>query len=294
MRDSPGPRAPPRGTSPSKTTRRPERIVTRTCSVVRLSSAAPTVSASRAPPGPEMLPVRCPRRPVVPGRCDNERVERERPGDGTGRRAVLEGGVGLGHADDRYLRGIQGVSVTVRVDSALEAGDQLVRAGVDGPAAREGLVASRRPGLGAASRSPPGRSAHPALRSRRRGRRAASRAARALGRLVGVGPRRGEIVVLEDVDPRIPGAGEVVVCVLDARVEERNRHAVAAVAGQPESGPGGRAGWQVVPLEQLAGGGCRGRRCGPDRRPRPRENAGGGRSRARRAERRSPRAPARS
>ena len=68
-----------------------------------------------------------------------------------------------------------------------------------------------------------------------------------LGRLVGVGPRRGKIVVLEDVDPLENRAGEVVVCVLDARVEERNRHAVAAEAGQPESSAGGRAGGQVVP-----------------------------------------------
>ena len=86
-----------------------------------------------------------PRRPVVPSRCDNERVERQRPGDGTGRRAVLEGGVGLGHADDRDPRGVQGVPVAVRVDSALEAGDQLVRAGVDGPAAREVLLPARDP-----------------------------------------------------------------------------------------------------------------------------------------------------
>ena len=197
-----------------------------------------------------------PRRPVIPCRCDNERVERERSGDGAGRRAVLEGGVGLRHTDDRDPRGVQGVPVTVRVDRALEAGDQLVGAGVDGPAAREVLLPAGDPD-----------------REQRRVLRQAGEPARPsgaddeagelrpvsleLGRLVGIGPRRGEIVVLEDVDAFENRAGQVVVCVLDARVEQRDRHAAAAVTGQPESGPGGRAGRQVVPLEQLAGGGCR-------------------------------------
>src|SRR5262249_61290871 len=46
-----------------------------------------------------------------------------------------EGAVRLGHADNGDACRVMGVPVAVRVDGALEAGDELVGAAVDGPAA---------------------------------------------------------------------------------------------------------------------------------------------------------------
>ena len=74
-------------------------------------------------------------RPVVPGGSDDECVECECAGNGPRGWAVVEGGVGLGHADDRNARRVEGVPVAVRVDRPLETGDQLVGSGVDGPPA---------------------------------------------------------------------------------------------------------------------------------------------------------------
>ena len=74
-------------------------------------------------------------RSFVPGRHDDERVELGRAGDSQRHRPVREGGERLGDADDRNARGIQDVTVGVRVDRALEAGQQLVGAAVDGEAA---------------------------------------------------------------------------------------------------------------------------------------------------------------
>ena len=75
-----------------------------------------------------------------------------------------------------------------------------------------------------------------------------------LGRLVGVPLRAGEIVAVEDVDPFEDGAREVVVRVLHAGVEERDRHSPARGTGKAEPGPDTRARSELAPLEQLARG----------------------------------------
>ena len=193
------------------------------------------------------------RRPVVPGRCDHERVERKRTRHGSGGRTVLERRVGLRHADDRYPGGVQRISVAVRVDGALEAGDQLVSTGVDGPAACDIPLPACDPNREQCRvLRQAGQPARPSRAHDEAGE--LGPVPLELGRLVGVGLRRCEIVVLEDVDPLEHRAGEIVVRVLDARVEQGDRHAAAAVAGEAEAGAGGRAGGQVVPLEQLARG----------------------------------------
>ena len=56
-------------------------------------------------------------------------------GHGLGRRPVRERGERFHHADERDARRIVGIPVAVRVDRALQTGDQLVGAPVDGPVA---------------------------------------------------------------------------------------------------------------------------------------------------------------
>ena len=90
----------------------------------------------RAGAGPGDAPVARAGRAVVAGRRDDERVEIERARDGLGIRPVAEGVVRLGHADDGDSSRVVRVPVAVRVDGALEAGDQLIGSPVDGPAAR--------------------------------------------------------------------------------------------------------------------------------------------------------------
>ena len=90
------------------------------------------MSAAGEPPGPAIEPKSGPGDAVVPGRGDDEHVERERAGDRLRLRAVGERGERLGHAEQRDPGRVVGVAVAVRVDGALEPGDQLVAARVDG------------------------------------------------------------------------------------------------------------------------------------------------------------------
>ena len=73
---------------------------------------------------------------VVAGRRDHERVELQRALDRPRLRRVGEGRVRDGLADQRDPRRVVGVAVEVRVDRALEPGDQLVGARVDGRSRR--------------------------------------------------------------------------------------------------------------------------------------------------------------
>ena len=66
---------------------------------------------------------------VVAGGRDDDGVQVERALDGLGLGPVGERRVRLGDAEERDAHGIVRVAVAVRVDRALEAGDQLVRAG---------------------------------------------------------------------------------------------------------------------------------------------------------------------
>ena len=124
-----------RGSVRSSTTCRPLRSDTWTSSVSARVSAAPTVSAPAEPPGPATLPNAGPAGPSFPAADDDERVEPERSVDGAGCRIVCKGRVRRCHSDERDARGVVGVAVRVRVDRALEPGDQLVGAGIEGKAA---------------------------------------------------------------------------------------------------------------------------------------------------------------
>ena len=85
--------------------------------------------------GPGDVAVRRRRSTVVPGRRDDERVERERTRDGEGLRAVGEAGERLGERNERDARSVVRVAVAVRVDRSVEPGDDLVAARVDRPVA---------------------------------------------------------------------------------------------------------------------------------------------------------------
>ena len=110
---------------------------------------------------------------VVPRRCDDERVEVERALHGLGLRPVREGGVRLGHADERDPHRIVLVAVAVRVDEAVEPRDQLVAPAVDKLTA----VGSRLP-AGDANRKHTRRRRDTAKASRARSNRRGCRRAR--------------------------------------------------------------------------------------------------------------------
>src|SRR5439155_13502520 len=73
------------------------------------------------------------RAPVVAGRRDDERVERECARGRARLRPVGKPCERLGERDERDAGGIVRVAVVVRIDGAVEPGDQLVAAGVDRP-----------------------------------------------------------------------------------------------------------------------------------------------------------------
>jgi hypothetical protein len=86
-----------------------------------------------------------PGRAVVAGRRDDERVQVECSFDGAGIRRVGEGGVRCGQRDDGNARRVVGVAVEIRIDRALEPGDQLVGPRVHGPASGDVVLPPRDP-----------------------------------------------------------------------------------------------------------------------------------------------------
>src|SRR5439155_30442 len=96
------------------------------------TAEAPAAEA-RAAAGPGDVSVAGGRAPVVPGRGDDEGVERERAGCGAGLRPVCERRERLRQRDEGNPRRVVRVAVVVGVDRTLEPGDDLVAARVDRP-----------------------------------------------------------------------------------------------------------------------------------------------------------------
>ena len=113
----------------------PERTATRTCSVSLRRSAAPTRERAGRPSRARDRTESRAGRQVVAGRRHDQGVQLQRAVDGARLGRVGEGDVRLGQPDHRDARRVVRVAVPVRVDRGLEAGDQLVAASVDGPAA---------------------------------------------------------------------------------------------------------------------------------------------------------------
>ncbi len=175
-------------------------------------------------------------RPVIAGGGDDERVQPLgalcRPCD----RAVGEGRERLDERDQRDPGGIVRVAVAVRVDGALETGEELVGAGVHRVATRGvGLPAgdADRQDVGARrDAAEPSGSAFPDEQTCHLGAVALE-----LGRLRRLGVRPRVDAVVDEVDAVENVAVQVRPVDVHARVEQRNRHAAAGDAGEPNGRP---------------------------------------------------------
>ena len=137
---------PPRTrTGSSSTVSSPTRSSASASSTSRRASSVPTASASAAAAGAATVPNPGPGRPSFPTGATTSVPRRGRAGRGARFRAVGEGRVRLDAADERDRDGILDVAVAVRVDRALEPGEQKVAAAEDGPAARRPSAASPSP-----------------------------------------------------------------------------------------------------------------------------------------------------
>ena len=231
----PGVTDPASGRSRSRRTSRPARTTTRTsCAAPRVSNA-PTVSASRAPAGPPTLPKAGPPGPSFPAAVTTSVSSANGAAHRPRQRAVRERGERLDERDERDPGRVVRVAVAVRVDGALEAREELVGAGVDRVAAAVvGLPpgdADRehgRAGSDAAEpRGPPGadeQAGH--LRA----------VALELGRVGRLRVRARVRPVPDHVEAVEHVAVQVRLVQVDARVEQRDRHAASAQAGEPDGG----------------------------------------------------------
>ncbi len=104
------------------------------------ASTAPTVSASGAAPGAPSAPKAAPAAAFVPCGGDDERPQPGRTGHRARLGAVHEGGEGLDHGREGDRGPVQDDSVPVRVDRALEPGEQEIAASENGIAAVRRLL----------------------------------------------------------------------------------------------------------------------------------------------------------
>ena len=130
--ERPGATTPPSGWSPETSTRSPASRSTwpGRASTPRVDRAGRESGGRAARPADAA--VRRPRRPVVAGGGDDERVERRGSRRGGGERAVRERGERLHHADESHAGGIVRIAVLVRIDRELDPGEELIRPAVDG------------------------------------------------------------------------------------------------------------------------------------------------------------------
>ena len=203
-----------------------------------------------------MLPYPGPARPSLPAGATTSVSSRSAPADGSGRRAVLEGCERLGDPDERDPRRVESDAVQVRVDGALEPGDQLVGAAEDRPAPARLALPARDPD-----------------REHRRPGRDAVHLPRAFGadeeaghlravpfepcRVLRAGPRVRVAGVAHDVVAARDLAEDVRVVRVDARVEQCDRHAAPVEPGRLTSGrlatPGASAPFSISVEETEAG-----------------------------------------
>ena len=229
----------------------PRRSTTRTCGCSVRPSVAATASAAGAPAGPATEPNAGPAPPSFPAGVDDERVQVERALDGLRLRAVRERRVRLDDSDERDADRVVLVAVAVRVDGAVEPGDQLIAPAVDE--------------LTAVGRRLPARDAD--RQDARLGRDAAqaARAVRAdedagelrpvpleLRAVLRVRARGRVAAAFEHVDARKHAAVEVGMRRVDAGVEQRDRDAVTVEAGHADVGAVAAAD-AVRPCRELGG-----------------------------------------
>ena len=208
------------------------------------------MSAARDPPGPEMLPYPGPATPSFPAGSDDERVEPQRTGDGPRGGAVLERCERLGDSDERDPRRVERDAVGVRVDRALEPGDELVGPAEDRPPP-PGLPlpagdADRKHARAAGDAVHLGRAFRPHEQARQL--RAVPLETR---RVLRARLRDGVVVLVDDVEAFAHLAEEVWMGRLDPGVEQRDRHAAAVDSGQVDVRPRADARREAALLDQL-------------------------------------------
>ena len=171
-------------------------------------------------------------RAVVSGGRDDERVEPQCAANRLRLGRVGEGRVRGREPDQRDPGGVVCVAVEVRVDRALEPGDQLVGSPVDRPAAGQVALPA-----GHADRQDrgAGRNTRDSARATRADEQPGHLGPVLLepGRVVRVGDGRGAAVhVVDEVDPGKDPPAQVRMRTVDSGVEEGDRHPAAVVAGE--------------------------------------------------------------
>ena len=220
--------------------------------------------------------VRRARRPVVPGRRHDKRIECRGSGRGNGEGAVGKRGERLDDPDERHPDRVVRVTVFVRIDRQLDSREELIRPAVDGNATRGVRLPAGNPD-----------------REQRRARCDTGEPGRAVraddepGHLgaVALGPvRSGRILPrtrvptrVDHVEPRQERPSDVRMDDVDPRIEQRNRHAGAREPGNADvdSPPTGGAD-EIVEAARHRPRGNR----GPDRETRPAHRDRASRSRA--------------
>jgi hypothetical protein len=178
-------------------------------------SSAPTLSASGAEAGV----------PVVPGRRDNECPEIAGACDGAGLRAVREGSERLDHRREGDLHRIVRGAVAVRIDRALEAGNQEIAA-----------PRHRRAFLGSLPAEDPKRDDAGGRGDSKKQPRHPSPVGLEPGGLVRAPLRSCAPVAGNEVMARADSAAQSGMETIDSRVQERNRHTPAVESAQRDSG----------------------------------------------------------
>ncbi len=194
--------------------------------------------------------VACARVAVVPRRRDDERVERQRSLRGARLGPVGEAGERLGERDERDAGRVVRVAVVVRVDGAVEPGDQLVAARVDGPVPEGvGLPAGDADRQDGGAGGDAGEAGRPAAADEQAGHLRA--VALDLRRVVGLRGRERVRVAPDHVDALLDAPAQIGDGGVDAGVEEGDRHAPAVDAreGDVRAVAGQRA--EVVAREDL-------------------------------------------
>ena len=205
---------------------------------------------ARRPTGAPDAAVPGPGEPVVPRRSDDERVQAQGAGRRARSRTVHEGGERLADADERDPRGVMRAAVSVRIDRALEPGDQLVGAPVEAPRAACVLLPAGDP-----NRQKGRAGGHTCELG---GPLGAGDDARELGAValetrgvVGIGVGSGVAVTVDHVTTLDHLADEEGVVALDPRIEQRDGDTVSVEARQRHPQAVAGAGGHALPLDHL-------------------------------------------
>ena len=215
-------------------------MTTRTSGSRAQRSVAPTASAAAPPAGPATEPNDGPAEPSLPAGATSSVPRSRAPWAAHASGPSVKAAYGSTTPDDGDPHGVVRVTVAVRVDRALEPGDQLVAARVD-----ELAAVGRRLPAGDANRQDrrSGGDAVQAVRPVGAGDdpRHLGAVTLDLRRILGIGVRARVERSADDVEAGQHLAAQVGMRQVDAGVEQRDRDAAAVVAGQRPRRAGDRS-----------------------------------------------------